>query len=56
MQFIFGLLVGSMFASGELIGAMFFAPFVLAAFVLLGWGCYEAIVWFDVSAASYTAA
>jgi hypothetical protein len=57
MQFIFGVIFGRLLASGESVLLMSIAlPFAMALFALVGWGGYEAIIWFDASAANYVAA
>lgn len=53
MQFLAGLLFGSLLFGEGMVGALLLAPLVVSAFILVGWGAYEAIVWFDISQASY---
>jgi hypothetical protein len=55
-QFILGLFFGSLFTGAELIGAIFLLPFVAVFFAAVAWGCYEAVVWYDATSASYTSA
>lgn len=52
-QFFLGLLFGNLFTGAELLGTLLLLPFAAIFFAAFAWGCYEAVVWYDVASTAY---